>query len=172
MCSAAQMRARRPPAELCVEKRRERPSDRAGEAGNQGDTGDRSARRPAVEPGEGGESRIIKAHRHTDAERRPGQSQSEKSLRDTEQDEPRRQDQIRERQHAATAAIVDRTADGRPQHRRQQQRTREQAEHSRARHTETVRDRISQDRRQVIARSPGERLRCPKGAHHDGAVHH
>jgi len=110
-----------PPAKLRIEEGRERPSDRAGEAGDQGDAGDRSTRRAAIEPGQGGESRIIKAHRHADAEYRPGQSQTEKSLRDTEQDEPSRQDQIGQRQHAAATAIVDRAAHRRPQHRRQQQ---------------------------------------------------
>jgi hypothetical protein len=118
MCSAAQMRHARPPAESCVEKRRERPSDRAGEAGNQGDAGDRSARGTAVEPGKGGERRVIKSHGHADAERGPGQSQGEKSLRDTEQDVPHRQHQIGQRQHAAATAIIDRAADGRAQNRR------------------------------------------------------
>jgi hypothetical protein len=42
-----------------------------------------------------------------------GENQSGKSLCGTEQDKPRRQNQIGDRQHAATAAIVDRAADGR-----------------------------------------------------------
>ena len=171
MCSAAQIRHAAAPAELRIEKGRERPSDRAGKAGDQGDAGDRSARRAAVEPGEGGESRIIKAHGHADAEHRPGQSQGEKSLRDTEQDQPRRQHQIGQRQHAAAAAVVDRAADGRAQHRRQQQRAREQPKHSRPREPEALRDRIGQDRRQVITRSPGERLRRPERGDDDGALH-
>jgi hypothetical protein len=98
---------------LRVEKSRERPSDRAGEAGDQGDAGNRSPCGTAVKPGEGGESRIIEPHGHADAEHRPGQSQSEKSLRDTEQDEPYCQHQIGQRQHTAAAPVVDCAADGR-----------------------------------------------------------
>jgi hypothetical protein len=133
--------------------------------------GDRFARCTAVEPGKGGERRIIKSHGHADAERGPGQSQGEKSLRDTEQDEPRRQDQIGQRQHAAAAPVVDRAADGRAQNSRQQQRAREQAEHGRPRESKALRDRIGQNGRQVIARSPGKRLRRPKRGDDDGALH-
>jgi hypothetical protein len=110
--------ASRAPTKLRVEKGRERPSDGARKAGYQGDAGDRPARRVAVERSEGCESRIIKAHGHTDTEHGPGQSQSEKPLGDTEQDEPRRENQIGQRQHAAAAPVVDGTADGRAQNSR------------------------------------------------------
>jgi hypothetical protein len=162
MCSAAQTRhaARQP--NCASRKGRERPSDRAGKASDQSNAGNRSARRPAVESGEGGESRIIKAHRHTDAEHLPGQGQGEKSLRDTEQDEARRQDQIGQRQHAAAAPVVDRAADGRAQNSLQQQRAREHGEHGRPRESKALRDRIGQNGGQLIARSPGKRLRRPK----------
>ena len=108
--------ARGAPAKLRIEKRRERPSDRARETSDQGDAGDRSARGAAVKPGERGESWIIKAHRHTDTQRSPGKSQGRKPLCDAEQDEPRCEHQIGERQDAAAAVIVDRAADGRTQH--------------------------------------------------------
>jgi hypothetical protein len=55
----------------------------------------------------------MEAHRHTDTERSPSESEGDKPLRETEQYEPRRQDQIGKRQHATTAAIVDRAADPR-----------------------------------------------------------
>jgi hypothetical protein len=75
---------------------------------------------------------------------------------DTEQDETRRQDQIGQRQHAAAAPVVDRAADGR-------------AEHGRPRESKALRDRIGQNGRQVIARSPGKRLCRPKRGDDDGA---
>jgi hypothetical protein len=139
------------PTKLRVEKGRQRPSDRARKTRDQSNSGDRSARGAAVEPGQRGESRIIKAHRHANAERSPGESESDKSRRETEQDEPRRENQIGKREHAATATIVDRAADGRAQHGRQQQRAREQAEYSGTRQVQTLCDRVRQDRRQIVA---------------------
>jgi len=163
--------ARRAPTKLRVEKGRERPPDRAREAGDQSDAGNRSARGAAVEPSKSGERRIVKAHGHADAEHCPCQSQGEKSLRDTKQDEPGRQDQIGQRQHATAAPVVDRAADRRAEHGRQQQRTGEQAEHGRPRKPKAFRNRIGQDRRQVVTRSPGERLRRPKCGDDDRAPH-
>ena len=94
-----------------------------------------------------------------------------KSRRDPEQDEPRRQDEIGQRQHPAAAAVVDRTPDGRAQNGRQQQRAREKAKNDCPRETEALRDRIGQNGRQVITRSPGKRLRRSERRDDDGALH-
>src|SRR6516225_9608844 len=159
------------PTKLRIEKRRQRPSDRARKTRDQSNASDRSAGGAAVEPGQCGESGIIKAHRHADAEHSPSDSQSKKSLYGTEQDKPGGKNQIRKCQYAATATVVERPADGRTQHGRQQQRAREEAEYSCTRQGETLRDRVRQDRRQIVARSPGERLRGAKGCDNDRPFH-
>ena len=82
-----------------------------------------------------------------------------KTLSNTEQDQPCGENQIGECQYAPAAVIIDSAPDGRAQHGRQQQRAREHAEHRRPRQPEALRDRIGQNRRQVITRSPGKRLR-------------
>ena len=164
-------KARLAPAVMRFEKSRERPSDRAGKTGDQRNAGDRPAGRAAIEAGQCREGRFIEAHRHADAEQEPGERQQENLMRKTEQHEPGRQDHIRDGQHAAAAMLINGAADGRTENGRQQQRTRENAEDDRPRYAGSIRDRIGEDRRQIIARGPGQGLRGPERRHDDGAVH-
>ena len=150
------------PAECMVEPRRKRPADGAGKSGDQGDAGDRAARLAAIDRGQRGKGRIVKPQRHAEAQHRPCAGERDRPPGEAEPDEPGRQHQVRQHQHAATAAAVDRPADRRPQRRLQQQRGREKAEKQRFRHLQSGGDRLGQDRRQIIARCPGQSLRRPE----------
>jgi len=130
MCSAAQM-THAPRQPNCASRKADSGHPTVlDKTRDQSYAGDRSPRRAAVKPGQRGESRVIEAHGHADAKHSPGDSESNKSLCGTEQEEPRGENQIGKREHAATATIVDRAADGGTQHGRQQQRAREEAEYS------------------------------------------
>ena len=99
------------PAEMGLERRRQRPAHCAGEAGDQGDAGDRTARRPTIETGERGEGRIVEAHRHPDAEDHPRRHKTRYTLGQRQEDQPGREDKIRQCKHAAAAMSVNRPAD-------------------------------------------------------------
>jgi hypothetical protein len=117
------------PAEMGFEQRRQRPAHCAGEPGDQGDPGDRTARRPAIETSKRSEGRIVETHRHPDAEDRPRGHKADNALRQRQEDQPGREDKIRQREHAAAAMSVYHPADRRTENGGDQQRAREDAEH-------------------------------------------
>jgi hypothetical protein len=106
-----------------------RPAHCAGEPGDQGDPGDRTARRPAIETSKRSEGRIVETHRHPDAEDRPRGHKADNALRQRQEDQPGREDKIRQREHAAAAMSVYHPADRRTENGGDQQRAREDAEH-------------------------------------------
>ena len=75
-CSAAQAK-QAPRQPICVSSTcRERPADRAGEAGDQRDAGDGVARVAAVHPHQRREGRFVQAAAHADADHEPGRDQA------------------------------------------------------------------------------------------------
>ncbi|MDV7400433.1 hypothetical protein RZS08_53960, partial [Arthrospira platensis SPKY1] len=69
-------------------------------------------------------------------------------------------------QHGAPAQFIDGAAGTRPHHCRDQQRQREGREHLGLGHAQLDRHRGSQQRRQVVRRSPGQRLCGAQPGHH------
>ena len=78
---------------------------------------------------------------------------------EAEQREPRGQRQIGDRQHRAAADQIDLPADARAEQGGDHQRGGERGKNPVRGNAEIARDRIGQDRRQIIARGPGQRLR-------------
>jgi hypothetical protein len=148
------------PAEVRLEQRRERPADRAREAGDQRDAGDRAARAGAVEPDQRRERGFVEAAAHADAEHRPGEKEAPRSLRKRERGQPDREDEVGAGEDEAPAPAIDRAADVRTERGRDEQRDRECREHGRWCDAEVARDRRRQHRRQVVRRPPGQGLRA------------
>ena len=146
------------PADGLQAKRRQRPADRRSKTRNERDAGDRAARGLAIDAPERAEGGIIEAIAHADAEQEPGQHQHPDRLREAEQHEPARKHQIGDRQHRPAADAVDLAADARPEQAGDHQRRRIGAENPVRGDAEIVRDRIGDQRRQIDAGGPGQRL--------------
>ena len=82
-----------------------------------------------------------------------------------------RENEIGRRQHIAPAMLIDHAAGEGPKQARQQQRRRENAEEPDVRQLQRIRDRIGKDGREVIGRTPGERLRDAERGDDDAAAH-
>ena len=80
-------------------------------------------------------------------------------MRETEQGQPGGQRQIGDRQHLASADQIDLPPDPRPEQCRNHQRGRECRKYPVRGNAEIAGDRIGQNRGQVIARGPRQRLR-------------
>src|SRR6185437_6404752 len=146
------------------------PADGAGEAGEERYAGDRVARRATVKPGDGGEGRFIEAEAHADADDGPGRRQPDDAGCLRQKGEAAGEGEIGRRQHIAAAVPVDHPARQWAEQARQQQRGREGAEEPRVRQVQLGRDRIGEDRRQVIGRAPGKRLRDAEGGDDERAM--
>lgn len=146
------------PAEMRGEHGAERPADGGGEAGEQRNPGDRPARGIAIEPGERRERRIIEAERHPDPEHRPGGEQRHRPTRQSQRAKPGDEHQIGGDQNPPATPRVDRPPDRRPAHRRDQERSGDGGEHHRRGGSGSLRHRLGEDRRQIIARRPGQGL--------------
>ena len=72
--------------------------------------------------------------------------------------EPRRKNDVRNAEHLPSTDAVDLTSDARTKQSGDHQRRRERREEPVARNPEIARDRIGQDRRQIVARAPRQRL--------------
>ncbi len=129
-----------------------------GKARDQRDAGDRGARGLAIDAPERAERRVVEAISHADAEQQPGCDQDRNRVGDAEQREPGRERQVGDRQHRPAADQVDLAADARAEHGRNHQRRREGGKDPVRGNPEVVRDRIGEDRRQIIAGGPGQRL--------------
>ena len=147
------------PADGLQPPRGQRPSDGGGEAREQGNAGDRAPCRVAIDAAERAEGGIVKARAHADAEQEPGGEQNRYRVGEAEQGEPRGQHEVGKRQHGTAADQIDLPADARPEHGRDDKRCREGGKDPVRGNAEIARDRIGEDRGQVIARSPGQRLR-------------
>ena len=146
------------PAEAVLEPGRGGPANRAGEAREQCDAGDRSARLAAVEPSQRGKGSVVKPHRHADPQQEPSNDEPHDSLRHAERRKTSGEHEVREGQHGAAAMPVDQRPDIGADRGGEQQGRREDAEEHPGRQAEAGGDRRAEDRRQVIARRPGERL--------------
>src|SRR4051794_41880742 len=120
--------ARPAPAEMSVKKGRERPTDRARKSGDQRNARDRAASGTAIQPGESGESRVVETHSHPHTEESPRNRQGDDALCHAEEHQPCREHEVGDRQHAATAMLVDGATDRRPKKGGYEKRTRENVE--------------------------------------------
>jgi hypothetical protein len=148
------------PAEVRFEQGRERPADRAREAGDQGDAGDRAARAGAVEPDQRGERGFVEAAAHADAEHGPGEERGPTVLCERERGQADGEDDVGAGEDEAAAPAIDRAAGVRAERGGDEQGDRERREHGRRRDAEVARDRRRQHRRQVVRRPPGQGLRA------------
>src|SRR5882724_843396 len=99
-----------PPAKFVQEQCAQRPADRAGKAGNEGNPSDRAACVAAVEPGQGSKGRIVETHADADAEYRPGDYETCEAMRISEDQQSGGDDQVRGGEHMASAMAVDQPA--------------------------------------------------------------
>jgi len=93
------------PAELGIQPAADRPAHRTGEAGKQGDAGDRATRVAAVDAGKRGEGRLVKAQRHADADHQPASPKHQRPVGQTEHGQAESKDDAGKRQHIAPAAL-------------------------------------------------------------------
>jgi hypothetical protein len=110
-----------PPSQRVIEHGRQRPAHGRGKAGNQRNACYRAAGVVAVDRGKRRESGVIEAKRHADAENGPGNRKHRRAICCGKQHQARRQHDIREHQHPASAVPVDHSADRRAGKRRDQQ---------------------------------------------------
>ncbi len=98
------------PAEPIHEKGAGRPADCAGEAGEQGNAGDRIAGIAAVKAGDGGKRRFIKPEAHTDADHCPGEREADDAGRRRQQHQAGCEYQIGAGQDVTPAITIDHPA--------------------------------------------------------------
>jgi hypothetical protein len=117
---ASPNQTRNTPAKYIQEHRRQRPADRAGKAGDQGNPGDSAACIAAIEPGQGSKGRIVETHTDADAEHRPGNNEPCDAMRRSEDQQSGADDQVRGGQQMASTVAIDQPPDRWANHRRQQ----------------------------------------------------
>ena len=147
------------PADGLQPERGERPAHGGRKTREQRDAGDRAPRALAIDAAERAEGGIVKAHPHADAEQEPGDDQHRNRISQSKQGESCRQRQIGDAKHRAAADEIDLPADARADKGRYHQRGGEGTKDPVRGNAEVAPDRIGQNRRHVIARSPGQRLR-------------
>ena len=139
------------PADRLKPERAQRPADRAGEARDQRDAGDRRSRVAAVDAAQRAERRIVEAEAHADAEQQPGRRHHPERGRCAKQREPRRENDVGGAENLPSADAIDLPPDPRAEQSGNHQRSRERGEEPVARDPEVARDRIGQDGRQIVA---------------------
>ena len=122
-----------------------------------------------MDPPQRGEGGVVQAGSHTDAEQQPGDHHDGDRIGQTEQRQSRGQQQIGSRQYRPSTDQVDLPADTRAEQGCNHQRRRKGAKNPIRGDAEIARDRIGQDRRQIHARRPGQRLRGAE-RHDDGKL--
>ncbi|CAM3355409.1 hypothetical protein THPR109532_04875 [Thalassospira profundimaris] len=98
--------AGRAPVKLGLDPGGNRPADRAGKSGNQGNAGDRSARIMAINPAQRGKGRLIKPHRHANTNDAPRNTHHGQTIGRTQHRKAARKDQAGHCQHRAPAKLV------------------------------------------------------------------
>lgn len=152
------------PAQQAVEQGGQRPADGRCETRNQRNTGDRTARIAAIERAERRKGGVVESERHSDTENRPCGEKQNRPVRHCKCDEPSGEHDVGQHQHAASATSIDDPPDRRTGERCDQQSAREGSEDPRPGHADAGTDRAGKNGWQVVARSPGERLRQAKRA--------
>ena len=147
------------PADGLEPQRGQRPADGGGKAREQRDAGDRAPRPFAIDAAERAEGGVVQAHPHADAEHQPGHDQHRDRIGEAKQDKACRQRQIGNAKHRAAADEIDLPADARADKGRDHQRGRERRKDPVRGNAEVAADRVGQNGGQVIAGSPGQRLR-------------
>ena len=147
------------PADIFQSPGGQRPAYGRGKTRDQRDAGDGPARVVAIDAPERGEGRVVQAKSHADSEQQPGHHQHRDRIAAAEHHQSRRQRQVGSRQHRPAADQIDLPADTRAEHCRNHQRAGERGKDPVRGNAEIAPDRIGQDRRQIIAGSPGQRLR-------------
>jgi hypothetical protein len=95
------------PAKYVQEHRRQRPANRTGKAGDQGDPCDRATCVAAIEPGQGSKGWIVETHADADAEYRPGDYEPCDAMRSSKDQQSGGNDQVRGGQQMASTMAVD-----------------------------------------------------------------
>lgn len=151
------------PAQRMLQRRRQRPADGAGKAGDEGDAGDGTARLMAVEPHQRGERGFVEpaAHRHTHDQ--PGREQADRPAGQGHQRQAEGKQRAGGHQHRPTAPAVDAPAGVRPHDGRHDQGRREGGEDGGLAHAQLRRHRPRQHGGQVVGRGPGQRLGAAQG---------
>lgn len=162
--------AGRPPAERIDAPRRQRPADRARKAGEQRNAGDRPARLLPIDPAERCERGVVEPEPHPCAHDEPAEPQHWRRGRKRQRHQPRREQQIRYSQHLAPAEEIDRAADAWAQQRRHQQRAGERGIDHARRCSDICRLRPGDERDEIVARRPRERLRGAEPQHDTGLL--
>jgi len=88
-----------------------------------------------------------------------------------QQHQPSREHKVGQREHAAAAAVVDRSTNGWAENGGQQQRAGESTKNHGARQVETACDRVGKNSGQIITRCPGQGLRRTQRPDHNPAFH-
>ena len=157
------------PTHRIIQERRHRPTQGRCETRKESDARDGATGIAAVEGGHRRKAGIIEAKRHAEAENRPGAEQAGRSGGGGERDKSAGQNDIRKDEDTAAATAIDRAPHPRAGDRRDQQGERERSKNPGARDAHGGADWVRQDGWQVVARRPGEGLRCAERRNHGDA---
>ena len=158
------------PADVIDHESAERPADRAGEAAEQREVGDRSARRAAIHTPERGEDRVIEAGAHADAEQRPGREIKRQRRRQPDAGKPGRVTERARQQHGPAAVTVDQAADLWRDQPGDQEAERGAPHHDTERPAGVAHDRLGEHGREIERRAPGEDLGRPQRGDDHAAI--
>src|SRR5512145_2606298 len=162
--------AGRPPADGDVQVRGNRPAHRAGEAGDQGDTGNGAAGLLAVDSRQSRKGGLVQTGPHAGADNQPAREQPYHALATSEQTKASRKYEIGDREDAPPAVDVDQATCRRTKGRGKKQAAGECGKDPRCRDAELAGDGVREDRRQIVGRTPGERLRQPEADYYMGGI--
>ncbi len=158
------------PPKMRVEECGKRPADGAGKAAKQRERGDCRASALPIEASEGREGRIVETRAHAESDQQPGDQKSRQRVRQRQSGQARRQKAGAHGQDRTTATARNGAADPRRNETGDQQPERQPAHHPGQRPAGVGGDRLRQNRREIIGRSPGEYLRHPQHRDDDDAA--
>lgn len=163
-------KARDAPSFMLNEEGAERPADRAGEAAEKRQVGDRAARALSIEAAERGEAGIVKAARHAQSHEQPGRQVKRIGGGGRHQQMRGRQKQRTRGKHRPAAVTLDQPPGDRRDQARKQKPAGEPGNDRRQRPARVGGDRRGEHGWQIEGRSPGEDLRDAKRRDEDVAI--
>src|SRR5690348_11818312 len=153
------------PSDRLEAERAQGPGNRARKPRNQRDARNRASRVLAIDASERAKGGIIEAEPHADAEQQPRCRHRPNRGRRAEESEPASEHEIGDAQDLPAADTVDLAADTRTEQSGDHQRSGERREKPVAGNPEIMRNWISENGRQIVARSPSKRLRRAERQH-------
>ena len=123
-----------------------------------------------IQASESGKGRIVETRAHAESNQQPGGQKSRERVRQRQSGQARRQEARAHGEDRTTATACNRAADPGRNQTSDQQPERQTAHHPGQRPAGVGGDRLRQNRREVIGRSPGEYLRHPQHRDDDGAA--